>query len=264
MAIYRVAEEAFSNVLKHARATRVDMVLDCPSDNKVTLTISDNGCGFDAEAATPSFGILSMEDYCGAVGGTVKIESAIAKGTSIIASFPLAAKKPRSTAYNDNDTLDGLAPALPSNGNGNGSSTKYPTARNDGKVTTLIVVDDQPDFCGLVEDLLKPYTEFKILAKGHDGSTALRLVEELTPDVVLLDVEMPGLHGLNAASKIRSRYPDMRVVLMSAYHQREDLEGDLDSGSVEFISKAEFSVNRFRQACRRTSSAPALVPVKVS
>ena len=259
MAIYRVAEEAFSNVLKHANATKVDITLDCPSDRKITVTISDDGCGFDVEASTASFGILSMEDYCGALSGTLQINSEVGKGTTIIASFPVSVKRPRSTTYNRNDTFKDTVRTWPSHGNGNGSSAEHSTNLDGAAVTTLVVVDDQPDFCGLVEDLLKPYNEFKILAKGHDGSTALRLLEELRPDVVLLDVEMPGLHGLDATSEIRSRFPDVRVVLMSAYHQREDLEGDLGSGFVDFIPKAEFSVNRFMQACRRTDGALALI-----
>ena len=89
LVIYRVAEETLNNVLKHAAATRVDMWLEHPDDTTATLTIHDNGDGFDPTTATLGFGILSMQDYCGATGGSLHIESNLSMGTTIVAMFPL-------------------------------------------------------------------------------------------------------------------------------------------------------------------------------
>ena len=66
-----------------------------------------------------------------------------------------------------------------------------------------------------------------------------------------MDIEMPGAHGLDTAYEIHNRFPDVKVVLMSAYHQREYIEGTLPPGASDFIHKAEFSVSRLRQACRK-------------
>ncbi|MBI2165343.1 MAG: response regulator transcription factor [Chloroflexi bacterium] len=113
---------------------------------------------------------------------------------------------------------------------------------------TILVVDDQPVFCGLVREMLAPSPEFQVVGEAHDGGDALRLVEELQPQAVLLDVEMPGLHGLKVASEIHVRFPHVSVVLMSAYHQREYREAALRSGASDFIPKMELSVERLRRA----------------
>ena len=118
----------------------------------------------------------------------------------------------------------------------------------DTNVINLIVVDDQPEFCRLVRDILSTDPELNILAEALDGPTALELVEELKPDVVLLDVEMPGQHGLETASLLRTRFPSVMVVLMSAYPEREYREEALRTGARDFIPKVEFSVQRFREA----------------
>ena len=53
------------------------------------MTIVDNGRGFETAATTPGFGILSMQDYCGAVDASIQVESRVGEGTTIHASFPL-------------------------------------------------------------------------------------------------------------------------------------------------------------------------------
>ena len=112
----------------------------------------------------------------------------------------------------------------------------------------LVVVDDQPEFCGLIRDILSLDPEFEILGEAHDGSGAIELLESLSPQVLLLDVEMPDQNGLETAVIVKERFPDVTVVLMSAYHEREYREEALRTGAVDFIPKLEFSAQRFRQA----------------
>ncbi len=242
LAIFRVAEETLTNVLKHSAASRVDLSLEHPRGDLVTLTIRDNGRGFDVNKTVRGFGVLSMEDYCGAVGGSLEVESKVNDGTMIAASFPISmslADRPSAAER----VLDGVPPA-PSNGNGHSELSA------NGEVTTLVVVDDQPDFCALVRELLAPYRQFQVLAEAHDGLSPLRQVEQLRPDVVMLDVEMPGLHGLETANEIQNRFPEVKIVMMSAYHQLEYIENTQLSGHWEFIPKVELSVRRLQQACR--------------
>lgn len=113
----------------------------------------------------------------------------------------------------------------------------------------LVVVDDQPEFCGLIRDILSLDPEFEILGEAHDGSGAVALLESLNPQVLLLDVEMPDQNGLETAAIVKERFPDVTVVLMSAYHEKEYREEALRTGAVDFIPKVDFSVQRFRQAC---------------
>lgn len=101
----------------------------------------------------------------------------------------------------------------------------------------LIVVDDQPEFCRLIRDLLSLDPEFNVLAEAYEGAGVVRLVEELEPDVVLLDVEMPDQHGLDTLAQLRARFPAVTVVLMSAYHEKEYREEALRTGARDFFAK---------------------------
>ncbi len=88
LAVYRIVEEALNNVLKHAAAKCVDVELTQTSDMKAELLIRDDGWGFDLDKQELGFGILTMQDYCGAVGGTLEVNSAPGSGTTVEALSP--------------------------------------------------------------------------------------------------------------------------------------------------------------------------------
>src|SRR5215472_7219058 len=86
--LYRIAQEALQNTVKHAHAHRVDLVLrQTPSD--VTLAVHDDGVGFDPSGSFPGhLGLRSMRERVGHLGGTLQIESAPGHGTRILAYVP--------------------------------------------------------------------------------------------------------------------------------------------------------------------------------
>ncbi len=89
-ALYRVAQEALSNIARHAEAESVAISLSMPPD-KVSLVVADNGRGFEpAAVSTNSLGLASMKQRLESVGGTLRVESTLAVGTSIIAEVELA------------------------------------------------------------------------------------------------------------------------------------------------------------------------------
>ena len=89
LSAYRVAEEALTNTLKHARADRVTITLNRPSQDWLRLTVSDDGRGFDVETESEGVGIGTMRDYAEAVGGRVVIDSTLGTGTTVTATLPM-------------------------------------------------------------------------------------------------------------------------------------------------------------------------------
>lgn len=90
LTIYRVAEEALSNAAKHSQAQAARVSLSLSPVQEVLLEVEDNGHGFDPSAASRGQGVISMEDYVAALGGTLEMRSAEGMGTTIRAVVPVA------------------------------------------------------------------------------------------------------------------------------------------------------------------------------
>jgi pilus assembly protein CpaE len=97
----------------------------------------------------------------------------------------------------------------------------------------VLVVDDQAPFRVAIRRVLGRASTLDVIAEGSDGAEAVRLTEQLHPDIVLLDVRMPGMDGPTAARIIAERWPHISVVLCSS-HGREDLPDDLGA---PFVAK---------------------------
>ena len=90
LAVYRIAEEALTNVVKHAKASKVTVRLDPPREGWLRLTVRDDGQGFDVESTPRGLGMPTMQDYAGAVDGECVVHSAPGVGTEVTAVLPLS------------------------------------------------------------------------------------------------------------------------------------------------------------------------------
>ncbi|MEZ4570220.1 MAG: ATP-binding protein [Thermomicrobiales bacterium] len=89
LAAYRIAEDALTNILKHAGATMARIRLDIEHGEQLRLTIEDNGKGFEVEGSGRGLGLEAMQDYASAVGGACTIWSAPGRGTTVTVRLPL-------------------------------------------------------------------------------------------------------------------------------------------------------------------------------
>jgi two-component system, NarL family, nitrate/nitrite response regulator NarL len=117
----------------------------------------------------------------------------------------------------------------------------YPAAMTaDGKRLRTVVVDDSPTFLEVVCALLELEEEIDVLARAADGVSALEVVADLRPDLLVMDIDMPYLDGLNAAMLISTRFPRTRIVLMSADDSPELRADCLACGADAFVHKPQF------------------------
>ena len=94
LTLYRVTEEALSNVAKHSQATEAKVRVSLSESKDVLLEIHDNGQGFKPAEEAAGHGLLSMEDYIEASGGAIEVKSGVGMGTVIVASVPLSRSTP--------------------------------------------------------------------------------------------------------------------------------------------------------------------------
>ena len=90
--LLKLAQEAITNALKHAKATKLSIILTY-KDALVSLSITDNGCGFQPNLDNGGFGLLSISERCDRIGGQLLINSILGKGTEILVEIPLEEQK---------------------------------------------------------------------------------------------------------------------------------------------------------------------------
>jgi signal transduction histidine kinase len=83
LGVYRIAEEALNNALKHANADQVQVSLTCDSPDRLVLSVVDDGCGFDLGSINTCHGLVMMTDYAEAIGGKTQIISSPGRGTTV-------------------------------------------------------------------------------------------------------------------------------------------------------------------------------------
>jgi two-component system, chemotaxis family, protein-glutamate methylesterase/glutaminase len=138
----------------------------------------------------------------------------------------------------------------------------------------VLVVDDSAFMRKLITDILSSSDEFEVVGTARDGYDALRKVHSLDPDLVTMDVEMPGLDGLTALGYIMSETP-RPVVMLSAYTTAGGAATmrALDYGAVDFVAKPSGAVSRdlkrvgdrLLQALRAAATANlSMLPVRVA
>lgn len=88
VAVFRVAQEALTNVMRHARAHRVDVVLEAGADGAVTLSVRDDGIGMDPQAPRAGLGLLGAQERAAALGGSLTLDSAPGRGLALVLRLP--------------------------------------------------------------------------------------------------------------------------------------------------------------------------------
>lgn len=107
----------------------------------------------------------------------------------------------------------------------------------------ILIVDDQKGVRRLLEELFKK--EGWNVHIAADGLEALDRVQDVDPDIVLMDMKMPNMNGLESSSQILHLYPDMKIVMMTAYGEMDVVKKALEAGVLRCITKP-FDILRLR------------------
>jgi DNA-binding NarL/FixJ family response regulator len=101
----------------------------------------------------------------------------------------------------------------------------------------ILLVDDQTIIRRGLKALLKPEPSLEIVGEADNGRTAIALTESLEPDVILMDVRMPEMDGVAATQEISQRFPDVKILVLTTFDDREYVTQALNNGAAGYLLK---------------------------
>ena len=112
-------------------------------------------------------------------------------------------------------------------------------SRKTGKIS-IIVADDHPLFRQSIRNVLESQPDFLVVAEADNGEEAVKLTAELQPDVVLMDITMPKLDGLEATRQIKASHPNIAVLVLTIHSDDQHIIGILEAGAAGYLIKSVF------------------------
>lgn len=124
----------------------------------------------------------------------------------------------------------------------------------------VMVVDDQPVVRSGLSAFLLVHPDLELVGEASDGARAVRLCPHLRPDVILMDLIMPQMDGAEATQIIRERYPNIQVIALTSFKEKELVQRVLDAGAIGYLLK-NISSNELADAIRSAHlGKPTLSP----
>lgn len=222
LVMYRAVQELLFNIVKHAGVNAATVTVDAVEEG-LRIIVRDHGQGFDVQDVvkrdTPAgLGLVSLRERIEAIGGMLEIVSARGAGSTFTIFLPPAAM-----------ATEGTLAARASNA--------ADEAAVDQKLSILLVDDHAVIRQGLAY-LLNEEPDLEVVGEADDGDAAIDLARKLLPDVIVMDLGMPGMTGDEATREILEFAPLTRIVGLSMYAEHEARERMLDAGAVAYLPKA--------------------------
>ena len=122
----------------------------------------------------------------------------------------------------------------------------------------VLVVDDHALFRRGICEVLRSEEGIEVVGEGEDGAVAVAVAEELAPDVVLMDVRMPGCGGIEATRRLAASLPSVRILMLTVSDEEEDLYDAIKAGAAGYLLK-EISIEEVADAVRAVVQGQTLI-----
>lgn len=245
--LFQSVRELLFNVVKHAGAHEARVSVQ-RVDGELIVTIDDEGTGFDVEkvrmtggTSQQGFGLLSIRERMTLLGGRLELTSAPGAGTRARVRL-LLEPGPLPEARPDEPTTTAAPPA----------DTEQRASRDHLHV---LVVDDHAVVREGLMMMLGKERGLAIVGEAADGPTAIDLARRLRPHVVLMDVGLPGMDGIETTRRITQTCRGVKVVGLSMHEDESTASAMRAAGAVEYLCKGcspELLIGTIRRAARQT------------
>jgi PAS domain S-box-containing protein len=232
--LFECVRELLFNVVKYANVEETFVRVENTEENLLVLCVEDKGAGFTSPESTLAgapdrggFGLFSVQERIMAMGGEVEIESAQGHGTCVSLRVPLWLSEPKAAE----DSME-LTKADPH---------EQMTLREEGPAATVTVllVDDHRIVREGIASVLDEDPRLKIIGQATNGEEAVSMAITLRPHVVVMDINLPRLNGIEATRLIRQRCPEIEVIGLSVHDEDTVAESMTAAGAAGYFCKSD-------------------------
>jgi PAS domain S-box-containing protein len=240
--LFQSVRELLMNVLKHAGCQKVVVRLQ-EGERRLCIEVRDDGVGFDLAAAAAAaagssttalsskFGLFSIHERMTALGGWFDMQSAPGEGTTATLVLPLDGTREPSSE------LKVLSAELSDQVRYSEPRTQNSKLHQQHAKIRVLLVDDHAMVRQGLRSVLDSYADIEVVGEARDGEEAVTATEALHPAVVLMDVNMPRMNGIEGTAHIKVRHPEVIVIGLSVNAGRENEVAMKQAGAAMLLTK---------------------------
>lgn len=214
--LFESVRELLLNIRKHAGVREARVLIPAETEKRFTVIVEDDGHGFVPGTVKPGtrggFGLFSLQQRLLYLGGTLLIDTAPGRGTRITLSIPL--REGHSGEY----------------GQRSSPSRKFDPIR-------VLLVDDHKMVRQGLTSLLELEADIEVVGEAENGREAIAKAHQLHPEVVILDVNMPEMDGIQTVSRLVKELPETKVIAISVYAEEHAANVMRREGAIEYVAK---------------------------
>ena len=224
--LFQSARELLFNVIKHADTHHATVEVVEVAKERVRVTVSDRGRGCDeaqilsSTTAEAGFGLFNIQQRLVHLGGGFEVKATAGGGCSVALTAPIQTP------------LEPRSPAAPAPVRVVGDSGEA-----CGDLIRLLLVDDHHVVREGLANLLREEADIDLIGEASDGQMAVDLARQLHPDVIIMDVSMPRMNGIEATALIKSEQPAIRVIGLSMHEKDDMAQAMRQAGAAYYLPK---------------------------
>ena len=236
--LFHSIRELLFNILKHGKTNRAFVSMQ-HAQNVLSITVSDQGCGFDVSRLSDDhsnrFGLLSIRERMTALGGRFDLQSAPGEGTVASLYLPVSVSSEHTNVGTKKNAVPlGVAPSQNPTSN-LGSSA--PGKTNGMAPVRILIVDDHHMVREGLCSILEQHEDLLVIGEASTGEEGLQLAGTLAPDVIIMDMQMPGWNGDETTRRVLEKHPEIIVIGLSIHTDPHISDSMLAAGAAGFLPK---------------------------
>lgn len=265
--LFQSVRELLSNVLKHAHTDAVVVSLTITPNGELQVTVEDQGRGFDAatlelqSARSARSGLSSLKERMATMGGRVSIHSAIGQGARVTLTmpyWPIRASDERAESSVPKAGSSSQAHRIESATQSHRDFRVQDSTLCEKPRIRVLLVDDHAIVRQGLRSVLESCPDIEVVGEAADGKESLVCIEQVWPSVIVMDLNMPRMNGIDATAIIKSRYPEIIVLGLSVNASEDNRTAMIQAGGSALLTK-EAAVDQLYELIHDTVATRQMV-----